>query len=241
MRDDETIGVDERALDDLALEALAEAHAQTPPAALRDRVLEAARGGDERSRALGAALVRWRIVGGVAAAIALVLGGLLVREGRRAEAQARLVSALAAANQALEQRFAEQGKTLAGLREALDAQAHVLQVLTGPRTLSASLAPQEGFTGGGRVLVDAETGTAAIVLAGLPAPGPGRAYELWAIRGDRPPEPVGLLPAREGPAVAARVDRIARPGEVAAFAVSIEPAGGSKTPTGPIVLVGKLS
>jgi anti-sigma-K factor RskA len=242
MRDDETIGVDERALDDLALEALAEAHAQPPPPELRARVLEAARGdGDDRTRALGRSLLHWRIVGGVAAAVAVVLGGLLVRATERAATQTELISALAAANKALELRFGEQGRTVAALQEAFQAQAQVLQVLAGPRTLSASLAPQGGFTGGGRVVVDAETGAAAVVLTGLPAPGPGRTYELWAIRGDRPPEPAGLIAAREGPTVAARVDRIPKPDEVAAFAVSIEPAGGSKAPTGPIVLVGKVT
>ena len=132
-------------------------------------------------------------------------------------------------------------RSLVGLKEALDAQAQMLRVLSGPRTLTASLAPKPGFVGSGRVLVDATTGEAHVVLAGLPSPGPGKTYELWAIRGDRPPEPAGLLGAGGDPAAAARVDRIAAPSDVAAFAVSIEPEQGSTSPTGPIVLVGKLT
>jgi len=103
------------------------------------------------------------------------------------------------------------------------------------------LAPQEGFAGSGRVLVDAQTGEAHVVLAGLPSPGPGKTYELWAIRGSNPPEPAGLVDVGTTPATAARVERIASPSEVAAFALSIEPEGGSKSPTGPIVMVGKVT
>ena len=40
-----TIGVEDRALDDLALEALAEAYAVTPPASLRQRGAEHVTGG----------------------------------------------------------------------------------------------------------------------------------------------------------------------------------------------------
>jgi anti-sigma-K factor RskA len=247
MRDDDLIGVDERELDDLALEALAEAHATAPPARLRaglvgavEREATAAR----TRRALG----RWRLVGAIAATIAVVSTGLLVRERGRGEgqlamlaAQSAQLGALAQAKDALEQRLDEQGKTLVGLRETLEAQGQMLRVLSGPRTLTASLAPKEGFAGSGRVLVDAETGEAHVVLAGLPSPGAGKTYELWAIRGDRPPEPAGLIAVGAAPATAARVDRIAVPADVAAFAVSIEPAAGSTSPTGPIVLVGKLT
>jgi len=77
-------------------------------------------------------------------------------------------------------------------------------------------------------------------LAGMRDPGAGKTYELWAIRPNTPPEPAGLLDVR-GAALVARVDTVPRPQDVVAFAVSIEPAGGSKSPTGPIVLVGNLT
>jgi anti-sigma-K factor RskA len=91
------------------------------------------------------------------------------------------------------------------------------------------------------VIVDPTSGEAAVVLAGLgPAPA-GRVYELWAIRGERPPEPAGLVSGEGAGPIAARGARVERPGEVTAFAVSIEPAGGSQTPTGPIVLAGAVA
>src|SRR5258706_9022151 len=100
MRDDDMIGVEERELDDLALEALAEAHAATPPARLRTRLVDAV----ERDRTAAhtrRALGRWRLVGAIAATVAVVSTGLLVRERARAEAQLATLTSQAAALTAL--------------------------------------------------------------------------------------------------------------------------------------------
>ena len=59
-------GTDDRELDGLALEALAEAYATSPPSALRDRMLGAARQETALQRALRARGA-WRLVGMVAA------------------------------------------------------------------------------------------------------------------------------------------------------------------------------
>ncbi len=239
MPDEPTIGVDERELDDLALEALAEAHATPPTPGLRQRVLatahaEAEAEGARRGR------TRWRSIGALAATLALVLGGLLARENGLRRRDLAQLDGLAQTNAELTARLDTQEKTLVGLRESLDAQARALRVLGGPRTLSASLAPKEGFGGAGRVHVDAETGEGAVVLAGVEPLPPDKVYELWVLRGDNPPEPAGLLTGA-GPAVyVTQLAKVDRPGEVKAFAISIEPAGGSKSPTGPIVMVGPM-
>jgi anti-sigma-K factor RskA len=247
MRDDEIIGVDERELDDVALEALAEAHATPAPTRLRSRILSRV------SPAANVVPLRrsvtvWRMIGAVAATIAVVMTGLYARERGRTETlqgtiagQSATLASLAQERDTLARRMDTQEKTLVGLRTALESQAQMLRVLSAPRTVTASLAPQEGFSGSGRVLVDAQTGEAHVVLAGLPSPGPGKTYELWAIRGSNPPEPAGLVDVGTTPATAARVERIPSPTDVAAFALSIEPEGGSKSPTGPIVLVGKVT
>ena len=247
MRDDEPIGVDERPLDDVALEALAEAHAARPSPRLRTRLLDTVQAEAQAARARRT-VVRWRAVGSIAAMLALVLGGLLVRERARTEAQRATIATQSAAlaslaqeRDALARRMDTQEKTLVGLRESLESQAQMLRVLSGPRTLTASLAPKEGFTGSGRVLVDAETGEAHIVLAGLRRPAPGRSTSCGRSAATRPPEPAGLVAVGATPATAARVERIGKPAEVAAFAVSIEPEAGSTSPTGPIVLVGKVT
>jgi len=240
VREDETIGVDEPELDDAALEALAEAYATPPRSGLRARVLFQARR-DAWLRGRSRAVLPWRLTGTLAAGVALALGGLLAREVQRGTAREAEFASLAQANQQMVARLDEQGRTLAGLREALAVQAHVVRVLSGPRTITAALAPTAEGRGSGRVLVDATSGEAAVVLAGLgPAPA-GKVYELWAIRGDRPPEPAGVFAGGAEPSVAARAETVARPGEVTAFAVSVEPEGGSKSPTGPIVLAGAVA
>jgi anti-sigma-K factor RskA len=67
---------------------------------------------------------------------------------------------------------------------------------------------------------------------------PGRALELWAVPAQGAPRSLGLVRA-------AGATTLLRPQllrDTAAFAVSVEPSGGSPTgaPTGPIVSVGKL-
>ena len=47
--------------------------------------------------------------------------------------------------------------------------------------------------------VDAETGEGAVVLAGVQPLPPDKVYELWALRGDKPPEPAGLLAGAGAP------------------------------------------
>jgi anti-sigma-K factor RskA len=240
MADDPMIGVDDRELDDAALEALAEAYAAPPPPLLRERLLGEARRDLDVAR-VGRVMHRWRIVGAVAAGAALALGVVLSREARVARVRTAEVTALASANSELTRRVEEQAQSVASLREALAAQAQVLRVVGAPRTLSASLEPSQGARGTGRILVDAKSGEAAVVLAGLPPAGADKVYELWAIRGSNPPEPAGLLAVPSEQAVATRVATVERPGEVTAFAVSIEPSGGSTSPTGPIVLVGAVA
>jgi len=237
MRENEPIGVDERALDDLALEALAEAHATRPPSALRTSVLAAARA-DSEARALVRSRRRWRVVGAVAASALVALAGLLAQSTRRLAVTGEQLAAMSAEFATLEGRLASERRRLVSLQEAVDAQAQFLRVLDGVQLRSASLAPTEGRPGRARVLLDTETGETAVVLAGVPVLEPGKTYELWAIRGTKAPEPAGLLAVADASGAAVHVAPIAQPGDVTAFAISIEPAGGSPSPTGPVVLVG---
>ena len=67
---------------------------------------------------------------------------------------------------------------------------------------------------------------------------PGRALELWAVPAQGAPRSLGLVQS----AGATTLLRAQLLRDTAAFAVSVEPTGGSPTgaPTGPIVSVGKL-
>src|SRR5690348_5430237 len=117
MPEDPMIGVEERDLDDAALEALAEAYTTPPPPLLRARLMAEARRDVELGR-VGGVMQRWRIVGSIAAGAALVLGTLLAREARLARTRGAEVGALASANAQLTSRVEEQSRSVASLREA---------------------------------------------------------------------------------------------------------------------------
>jgi hypothetical protein len=231
---------DEHELDDVALEALAEAYAEPAPVGLRTRLLARIASEREQARAARSAR-RARLVGALAASIAVVCAGLLARELQLGRTRVADIAALTQQNELLASRLDEQGRTLAGLRDALDAQAQILRLVGGPRVLTATLAPKDGGGAAGRVMVDASSGDVAIVLSGLAPATPDKTYELWAIRGGRPPEPAGLVTVNAQRGVAASVPSLDAPTEVTAFAVSLEPRGGSKSPTGPVVLVGPVT
>src|SRR5262245_41480295 len=132
MRDDETIGVEERDLDDLALEALAEAHRAAPPSRLRGRLLDAVHAEADAPR-VRRSLVRWRVVGAIAASVALVMTGLFARERATVGWQQTVIADVMRSKEDLARQLDTQAKTLVGLREAVEAQAQMLRVLSGPR------------------------------------------------------------------------------------------------------------
>ena len=92
-----------------------------------------------------------------------------------------------------------------------------------------------------RATYDPASRSAVLVFENLRAPA-GHDYELWAIR-DGAPASLGVIrPDADGNAVV-HVSDAGAPESLAAFAVSLEPAGGSPNPaapSGPVVMVGKL-
>jgi anti-sigma-K factor RskA len=97
----------------------------------------------------------------------------------------------------------------------------------------ATLVDFEGQDGLSARLVYSETSQGAVVVAdSLPSPPQGSTYELWKIR-DGAPVSAGLFTPRDG-TVRTPVDAELSSGDT--VAVTIEPAGGSESPTMPIVL-----
>ena len=113
-----------------------------------------------------------------------------------------------------------------GIQSAAETR-RIAAVLAAPDARMQSVA-----SGDGRVtVVTAESQNAAVaVLANLPSPGPGHAYQLWVIR-DSNPRSVGVLAA--GRTDATELFSGVRGAQ--AFGVSREPAGGSVDPTIPLV------
>jgi anti-sigma-K factor RskA len=123
------------------------------------------------------------------------------------------------------------------LRQDLQERERQLAVFeSASRTLAlAGPAEQQGARG---VLVErAGGGTPVLLLEGMPAPEGNRTYQVWVIRGGQPVS-AGVLPPRA--AGQQRLELTQSLTGVQTVAVSVEPAGGSPSPTGPIVLATNL-
>ncbi|RPE36577.1 anti-sigma factor [Kitasatospora cineracea] len=202
-----------------ALARLGAAETAAPPPALKARVLAALPGvRQEAPRVDGPVPPRTRPARlrrrfarrapglALAACLALALGAgaLAVQQHREAERARDRVAALAR------------------------QQESVTALLTAPDARTATAA-----TGGGTATVvwSAARGRAGLLAAGLPAPGPGRTYQLWYDDAGTM-RPAGLLPAGTGTLL------LSGPLDGAAgVGVTLEPAGGSPHPTGAPVLL----
>jgi anti-sigma-K factor RskA len=121
---------------------------------------------------------------------------------------------------------------------ALAAAAVVVAIVlstggTGTRLITAAVAGQ------GKAQVRLRGGQAELVLRGFPAPPPGEVYQVWLQRGSARPLPTRTLfsVTTQG---AADVGVAGRLGGVSRLMVTAEPAGGSRAPTHPAVLVAQL-
>jgi anti-sigma-K factor RskA len=100
--------------------------------------------------------------------------------------------------------------------------------LRGTDTVTAQVA------GGGRASLEIDDGHGRLVASRLPAPPSGRVYQVWLDKGGKTPEPTNVLftISRDGSASAdvPSLDGVKR------VMVTDEPSGGSRTPTGKVLL-----
>ncbi len=111
----------------------------------------------------------------------------------------------------------------------------------GARVAEFTLTPEGVQALSGRAVYDPSTHSAVFTFDRAQAPS-GRDYELWAIRGGKPAA-LGLLKADATGRAVLRVPDAGDPSSLAAFAVSLEPTGGSpnpEQPSGPVIMLGKL-
>ncbi|HZE18603.1 MAG TPA: anti-sigma factor [Candidatus Angelobacter sp.] len=234
----EACPVCERALRDFCGSAVLLA-ASAPPAvvspALKSKVLAAARAGTgvEGGRAKEGRIVpvrkRWappaRLGWALAACFILATGILVVATSR------------------LRQDMKRARGQVQTLTRDLDTERHWAAMLASPRarTASFSLTPAGEAALRARATVDPETHRAILVFQNFKAPS-GHDYELWTLRGNTPAS-LGLIRSEPGGRVVLRIEDIGNPDSLTAFAISLEPEGGSPTPgepTGPIVMIGSL-
>jgi len=129
------------------------------------------------------------------------------------------------------------------LRRSLDEERGWASVLTAPsaRTVTLAATPAGARALAAELHYDPASGRALLFAQGFAAPG-AHAYELWAITASGPTS-LGVVHAGADGRAVVRLERVARDGAVAAFAVSLESSGGSSDPhkpSGPVVMLGKL-
>jgi anti-sigma-K factor RskA len=123
------------------------------------------------------------------------------------------------------------------LREQMAAYRSAVELLRDPTTRVVELrgsGPTESTTA--RLIWNDKAG-GHLLIANLPAPPAGKAYELWTL-GGAAPVPAGVFQPDASGRAAQRVEPAAG-APPKGFAVSVEPAAGSTAPSGPIVLASK--
>jgi anti-sigma-K factor RskA len=155
------------------------------------------------------------------ALVALLIGTFVLwKQNRSAQAEiARLSAERAAAQQELNRQRS--------LVELLTKRGASLAVLSG-----TPHAPNAQAT----LTYDRETGNAVLLANGLPPAPAGKAYQLWFIVGKSPMPGRVFATDRTGKAILN--DQVPSAAlNSAVFAITLEPEGGVKAPTGPIYLV----
>lgn len=215
--------------------------AAKPSPALRSRVLAAARAesgagapADSASRKIlpmpQARRREWSWASGLGWAVA---AGLLMVSWLSYESASRLKGELGRVQLDLTQ-----------LRQNLESERRwsAIAALPTARAVKLDATPSADTKLAGRVAYDPVSRKAVLLFDHFTAPS-GKDYELWAIR-DGKPAALGLVhPDAEGHAVIELADA-GEPQGLGAFAISLEPAGGSPhqdAPSGPVVMVAKLA
>jgi anti-sigma-K factor RskA len=112
-------------------------------------------------------------------------------------------------------------------------------VLTTPGSHIAELSGTREATGATAKLAYDNNGSALLITNGLPRAPEGKAYQLWFIVGDKPLPGKTFNTNEHGYSMTPdQVPEVAR--NSAVFAITLEPAGGVKSPTGAIYLRGEL-
>jgi anti-sigma-K factor RskA len=138
-----------------------------------------------------------------------------------------------------EQRLAALGREAGALRAELDAERAVLALLGDPATQIVALAGLEPAPSAQARMIWNASGGGLLVASGLPPAPEGKDYQLWAIAGSNAPVPAGVFGVDARGAARLTVPRLPGMGRADVFAVTLEPAGGRPTPSGPMYLAGK--
>lgn len=177
-------------------------------------------------------ITRWALL--AAAACLLIAAGSLWRQARLGDELDRL----GAERDRLAREVSSLDQQLGLARAESQRLAESLSIIASPGSRSIQLAglgptPQAS----GHTFVSPERGAAVFYAFGLPEPEPGKTYQLWWIA-DGKPVSAGTFDVDERGSGSLRVEHVAPAGQIQAWAVTVEPAGGVPQPTGAMVLKG---
>lgn len=178
------------------------------------------------------ALARWALLA-AAVCLALALGSLW-----RQAKLGRELDRLGAERDRLARQVAGLDQQLGLARAESQRLAESLSIIASPGSRSiqlAGLGPAPRASG--HTFVSPERAEAVFYAFGLPAPEPGKTYQLWWIQ-DGKPVSAGTFGVDERGSGSLRVEHVAPAGQIQAWAVTVEPAGGVPQPTGAMVLKG---
>jgi len=147
------------------------------------------------------------------------------------------------AAQTLRLQLDQRQRQIADLSQQLADEKQWASVLAAPNAEAASFAltPAGAKELKARAIYDPRSRRAVIVFDNFGAPS-GRDYQLWALRGQGVAS-LGLIKADANGHAVLRLENVGDPKELAGFAVSLEPTGGSpnpNAPTGPVVMAAKF-
>jgi anti-sigma-K factor RskA len=204
------------------------------PSSMRGRVLGAVRTEPGRREGKRAPLPLPRrrvapVIAWVAAAAAIVVAAFGWMEWR---AVSRLEGELASARDEVSK-----------LKQEIETEREWAAVLAAPQARVIELKPTPDGSPQlhARVAYDPASRRAVVAVSDLVTP-PGKDYQLWAITKSGPAS-LGLVRTDSSGRAMIRLPNAADPFTLAAFAVSLEEAGGAPTttaPAGPVVMVGKI-
>lgn len=203
-----------------------------PPAYVKDSLVRRVAESAPLTRRAGSRSGAWRWVGATAVVASLLAAFTATVVAARYEARlgqvARETAALRARLQADQAALAAQVATYREIVDLLRDPATRVVTLSGQGPMPEALA---------RVIWNERTG-GHVFVSNLAPPPPGKTYELWTI-GEGPPRPAGLIALPPEGTGNQRIDPVPGGAPVKVFAVTLEPAGGTPAPTGPIVLASK--
>lgn len=213
----------------------------TPPASLKGRVLDrieterATRVSSmERMPVTKAPASRsfWTQGLALAASLVVAVGASLYAWALRSE-----ISVLRGDVAATNEEAAKLRGELVALRRNWVEVTKAMNVLRAPDMLKVDLKGQTGMPGAsGRAFWSRQAGL-MFTAEGLSALPPDKVYQLWTIKGTVATGAGTFIPDAGGAAAVTAIV-VAGADQPDAFGVTIEPAGGSNTPTMPIVMVG---